>query len=192
MASSLCFADLIIRSHCCAHRESRRQQPRPCRCLAATREPEPLQVHGPSASARRRDLLASISLLLASCSAPRWCHAQKQATAEPEASTSGQDNVYETTDFYMKIPARYQQAFDAPVPPERLGRGQAQPQTPLKARFLSDVKGAQITIVARESFQIKPTFFQCQDISQLGSVDQLSSVLLPPGAKLLSASSQEV
>ena len=82
------------------------------------------------------------------CSVPRCCRAQDQVAAEEaQDSFRGQD-FFETRDFYIRIPPRFQQAVEAPYPVERLGE---LPRSPLpmptevcrhgQSRFLCNCSG---------------------------------------------------
>lgn len=68
------------------------------------------------------------------------------------------------------------------------GPGAPPPPSPIKARFVSQTGDQGITVVVKEASALKRTFTQVQDIRDWGSGADVSKVLLPTGARVLSFS----
>ncbi|KAI4303549.1 hypothetical protein MLD38_039160 [Melastoma candidum] len=147
----------------------------------------------------RRDLfLKPIPALLffslwQSFSAKSPCFAEPSASSPPKASPLGITNTKDWFQFYgdgfsIKVPPQFEDIME----PEDFNAGlslygdKAKPKT-FAARFASPDGSEVVSVVIRPSNQLKITFLEAKDITDLGSLKEASKIFVPGGSTLYAA-----
>ncbi|KAI9098924.1 hypothetical protein K1719_024691 [Acacia pycnantha] len=155
--------------------------------------PKPLNSNPNSNTTSKRHLLLKTSLLCLTL-IPQLPLAQSSAEALPSKSLfSSIENTKSWFQFYgdgfaIRVPPEFQDMNE----PEDYNAGlslygdKAKPKT-FAARFASPDGSEVLSVVTRSTNQLKITFLEAQDISDLGSLKNAARIFVPGGATLYSA-----
>ena len=169
-----------------------------------------LEIHSTTiatASSRRQALFAAAATaLVAVAAAPRAAEAadddapSSSSTATATPTTTTDLEPFLDNDWSISYPRGYVYREDLSVPPQRdpsRPGGPAPARSPLRARFdapalpSTGAPAALLSVIVRQAQTLKPTLMQVSDISAFGEPEDAAKLLLPRGARVVSAASSQ-
>ncbi|XP_006655302.2 uncharacterized protein LOC102710307 [Oryza brachyantha] len=162
---------------------------------------KPPRRRGPARGASRRNFAihTAVAVAAAVAAARPAAAAAEEAPAEPPRKKGSPEllggiantkswSQYYGSGFSIRVPP----SFDDILEPEEFNVGmtyygdKAKPRT-YAARFASPDRSELVSVVIKPSNQLKITFLEAKDITDLGTLKEASKIFVPGGAKLYSA-----
>jgi hypothetical protein len=152
-----------------------------------------------TSAGRRQAIFAAAAAIAAIGGAPPSAANAAEAAAAPAASSSPPLPLepFLDNDWSISYPRGYvyREDLSAPPPrdPTRGPGGPAPARSPLRARFdaptlaTTGAPAALLSVIVRQAQTLRPTLMQVSDVSAFGPPEEAAKLLLPRGARLVSA-----